>query len=290
MKNTLALNYWVMGGFDGQVDACTAIKQAKEYGLDGIELTFGDILKEDITEAELDIIKECAKETGIKLQTLASGFYWSCSLASQNKEERDKAITFTEKYLTAAARLGAESILVVPGSVEIPWDENAQVIPYDIVWENSIVSLKKLIPAAEKLGVNIALENVWNNFLLSPIEMKMYLDSIDSDYIGCYFDIGNVVRVGFPEHWIKILGNRIKAVHIKNYKRNDCCGGLHGFGDNLLEGDINFDNVKLALQAVGYGGPLTAEMIPFSRLPNLMLPDEALAGETAEKLLKIFRN
>jgi hexulose-6-phosphate isomerase len=289
MKNMLALNYWVMGGFEGQVDYCTAIKQAKEYGLDGVELTFGEVLKEDITDTEIANVKECAKENGIELKTMATGFYWGASLASEDEEERKKAITFTKKYLNAAAKLGVKSILVIPGSVEIPWDENAKVVPYDVVWKNSIASLKELAPLAEELSVNIALENVWNNFLLSPIEMKYYLDTIGSSFIGAYFDIGNAVRVGVPEHWIKILGNRIKAIHVKNFKREDACGGLHGFGDNILEGDINFDNIKSALEDINYSGPITAEMIPFSRLPDLVLPDEPLAKVTAERLLELFK-
>jgi len=82
---------------------------------------------------------------------------------------------------------------------------------------------------------------------------------------------------------------RIAAIHIKNFKRNDCAGGLHGFGDDLLDGDVNFDAVKKALKKIGHKGPLTAEMIPFSRLPNLVLPDIPLARDTAQKLLKIFR-
>ncbi len=289
MENILGLNYWVMGGFDAQTDYCTAIKQAKEYGLDAVELTFGEIIKEDMTEAELDEVKKCADENGIKLKTMATGFYWGASLAAEDEEERARAMAFTEKYLKAAARLGVESILVIPGSVEIPWDENAKTVPYDIVWNNSIASLKKLAPLAEKLSVNIALENVWNNFLLSPIEMKYYLDTIGSDNIGSYFDVGNVVRVGVPEHWIKILGSRIKAIHIKNYKREDACGGLHGFGDNILEGEINFDSLKEALVDSNYSGPITAEMIPFSRLPDLVLPDEPLAKITAQRLIEIFR-
>jgi hexulose-6-phosphate isomerase len=289
MKNLLALNYWVMGGFDAQTDICTAIKQAKEYGLDAIEFTFGEIIKEDITDSELEEIRKCAEENNIKLKTLATGFYWGCSFSSDDKADRKRAIEFTIKYLKAASKLGAESILVVPGAVEVPWEENSPVIDYALVWERSIKVLKELAPLAEELKVNIAVENVWNNFLLSPIEMKHYLDEIDSLYVGAYFDVGNVVRVGVPEHWIKILGKRIKAIHIKNFKREDACGGLHGFGDNLLEGDINFDNVKAALTEINYQGPITAEMIPFSRLPNLILPDEPLAKATAKRLIEIFR-
>ncbi len=288
MKNLLALNYWVMGGFDAQTEVCTAIKQAKAYGLDGIELTFGEIIKEDATDEELQAIKNCADENNIKLKTLATGFYWGCSFSAEQEADRKKAISFTQKYLNAASKLGVETILIVPGAVEIPWEENAPVIPYDVVWQRSIAALKELAPLAEKLSVNIGIENVWNNFLLSPIEMKNYLDEINSDFIGAYFDVGNVVRVGVPEHWIKILGTRIKAIHIKNFKREDACGGLHGFGDNILEGDINFENVKSALKEINYEGPITAEMIPFSRLPNLVLPDEPLAKVTAERLIKLF--
>ena len=290
MENLLALNYWVMGGFDAQTDVCTAIKQAKNYGLDAIEFTFGEIIPEDVTNEELDTIKKCADENGIKLKTLATGFYWGCSFSAEEETDRKKAISFTKKYLNAASKLGVETILVVPGAVEIPWEENAPVIPYDIVWERSITALKELAPIAEELSVNIGLENVWNNFLLSPIEMKMYLDEIESEFIGAYFDVGNVVRVGVPEHWIKILGKKIKAIHIKNYKREDACGGLHGFGDNILEGDIDFNKVKEALKEINYKGPITAEMIPFSRLPNLVLPDEPLAKVTAERLIKIFKD
>ena len=290
MKNLLALNYWVMGGFDAQTDVCTAIKQAKEYGLDGIEFTFGEIISENITDSELEKIKNCADENNIKLKTLATGFYWGCSFSSNDEADRKRAIEFTKKYLNAASKLGVESILVVPGAVEVPWEENSPKVDYDVVWERSTKALKELVPVAEDLKVNIAIENVWNNFLLSPIEMKMYLDEIGSVYVGAYFDVGNVVRVGVPEHWIKILGKRIKAIHIKNFKREDACGGLHGFGDNILEGDINFDNVKVALEKINYESPITAEMIPFSRLPNLVLPDEPLAKVTAERLIKLFED
>ncbi len=289
MNNMLALNYWVMGGFDAQIDAYTAIRQAKEYGLDGVELTFAEVIKENITDEEIKKVKDYADENGIKLKTMATGFYWGTSLSSEDESDREKAIAFTEKYLTVACKLGVETILVLPGWVEIPWEPTAPIVPYDVAWKNSIASLKKLAPLAEKLKVNIALENVWNNFLLSPIEMKYFLDTIGSDYIGSYFDIGNVVRVGMPEHWIKILSSRIKAVHIKNFKREDVCGGLHGFGDNILEGDINFDNVKVALGGINYSGPITAEMIPFSRLPDLVLPDEPLARITAKRLMELFR-
>ena len=153
---------------------------------------------------------------------------------------------------------------------------------------NATESLKKLIPKAKRLGVEICLENVWNKFLLSPMEMKMFLDQFDSDYIGSYFDVGNATLSGYAEHWIELLKDKIKAVHVKNFKREDAGGVLHGFGDDLEDGDVNFENVKTALRTIGYAGPVTVEMIPFSRLPDMVLPDMELAKITAEKLKKIF--
>jgi len=97
-----------------------------------------------------------------------------------------------------------------------------------------------------------------------------------------------VVLTGYPQHWIEILGSRIAAVHVKNFKRNDAGGVLHGFGDDLLEGDVDFDAVKAALKKIKYHGPITAEMLPFSRLPDLVLPDLDLARDTATKMRQIF--
>lgn len=136
--------------------------------------------------------------------------------------------------------------------------------------------------------MTIALENVWNKFLLGPIEFKMFVDQFSSPSLGCYFDVGNVVLTGYPQHWIEILGTRIAAVHIKNFQRNDCGGGLHGFGDDLLQGDVDFSQVKAALTKIDYSGPITAEMLPFSRLPTMVLPDMELARDTAVKMKQVF--
>jgi len=284
-----AINYWVLGGFDGKKSAFEAIDDAKEMEMDGIELTFGDCLKEDITEDECKKIAKYASDNGIGLKTLATGYYWGCSLGSDDEIERKKAIMFTQKYIEVAHWLGVKKILVVPGAVDVAWDENRPVIGYKTVWENATNSLMEILPKAKRWGVEICLENVWNKFLLSPIEMKIFLDQFGSDIIGSYFDVGNVMLTGYPEHWIEILGENIKAIHVKNFEREDCAGVLHGFGDNLTKGDVNFDRVKDALSKIDYHGPITAEMIPFSRLPDLSLPDMELARQTAVKMKEIFQ-
>ncbi len=111
------------------------------------------------------------------------------------------------------------------------------------------------------MQVVIAIENVWNKFLLSPLEMRDFIDSFKSNAVGAYFDVGNVLLIGYPEQWIRILGHRIKRVHVKDFKRS--VGTVEGFVD-LLEGDVDFTAVKEALADIGYDGYLTAELLPFT--------------------------
>lgn len=279
-----ALNYWVFGGFGPNRTPFEFIDFAVTMQLDGIELTVGDAIDPDITEAECVKIRDYAKSQKIGLRSLATGFYWGCSLASEDAAESTNANAFTRKYLQIAAWLGAETVLVVPGATCVAWDPSRPVQSYASVWKNSTAAIRELLPAAEKIGVDIALENVWNRFLLSPMEWKFYLEQFDSSRIGIYFDVGNCCYIGRPQDYIEILGNKVKAVHIKNFSGSDCAGGLHGFGDDLMAGDVDFTAVFTALKKAGYTGPLTAEMIPFSRLPDLVMPDQALAEKTARQL------
>lgn len=283
-----AINSWIIAGFGGEKTPFEAIEYAASYGLDGIELTVGDCVGIDTTEAECAKIRAFAREKSVRLRSVASGFFWGCSLGSPDEKERGEALAFAKKYLRIASWLGAESALVVPGAVDVAWDESRPVVPYMVCWKQATESIKELRPMAEKLNVNICLENVWNKFLYSPIEMKLFIDQFGSEKIGCYFDAGNCLLNGFPQDWIEILGGRIKAVHFKNWKSEDCGGGLHGFGDDLLDGDVDFAKILAALGKINYAGPVTVEMIPFSRLPDLVMPDLELAATTAKKFKSIF--
>ena len=168
------------------------------------------------------------------------------------------------------------------------WDPSFPVTPYQQVWDNATKSLRELLPCAVEHNVVLALENVWNKFLVGPVEFREFVDQFASPHIGCYFDVGNVMINGYPQDWIEILGARIAAVHVKNFQRDDCGGVLHGFGDDLLQGDVDFGAVKVALEKIGYAGPITAEMIPFCRLPDMVLPDMDLARDTATKMKQLF--
>ena len=284
-----ALNYWVFGGFTGEKSAYEFIDFAKANKLDGVELTVGDCLSPEITEEECRKIAAYAKDKGVGIRTLASGYYWGCSLSADDEAERCQAVAFGKKYLQIANWIGAETILVIPGATRVAWEPDRPVVSYKNAWINSTKSITELLPVAEKLNVNIALENVWNRFLLSPMEWKFFLGQFDSEKIGIYFDVANCCIYGRPQDYIEILGKKyVKAIHIKNFKEEDCAGGLHGFGDDILVGEVDFDALKIARAAIDYTGPLTAEMIPFCRLPDMVLPDEALAKVTAEKLNSLF--
>ena len=289
MKNLLQITYWTIGGFEAAKPIRQALEDAKACGYDGLELAFGaGVLGVDTTRADCQRIRDDAQSLGMSIATLISGNYWGCPLSSADPAQRKAAVEFTRRYIEVAHWLGVKTILVVPGAVDVPWDPSVPVTPYQQVWDNAAASLREVLPLAEERGVTLALENVWNKFLVGPVEFRAFVDQFSSPRIGCYFDVGNVVIQGYPEHWIEILGPRIAAVHVKNFRRSDCGGVLHGFGDDLLDGDVDFAAVKAALEKIDYAGPITAEMLPFCRLPDMVLPDMDLARDTAVKMRGIF--
>jgi hexulose-6-phosphate isomerase len=190
---------------------------------------------------------------------VASGLYWSYWLNSQDAAERQKAMDIVKKQLETASILGCQSILVIPGTVNAEFAAPGRVIDYETTYNTSLESLMQVKQYAEEYKVEIALENVWNKFLLSPLEMRSFIDAVGSPWVGAYFDTGNVVFAGYPEQWIKILGKRIFKVHFKDYRRNP--GGLNAFVD-LLAGDVDWKAVRAAFEAVGYEGWAAGEMIP----------------------------
>lgn len=237
---------------------------AKQAGFDGIELALGEEgeLSTGSSAAELQQIKNEAERHGIEIAGLASGLGWQYGLTSEHREVREKAADIIAKQLEIAAHLGVDTILVVPGWVGVDFMPGNEITDYDAAYGNALTGLKKLAEVAEKYKVSIGVENVWNKFLLSPVEMRAFLDDIGSPYVGSYFDVGNTVSTGYPEHWIKALGGRIKKVHFKDYRRE--AGGLAGFVD-LLAGDVNYPAVVEQLRNIGYTNYVIAEMIPSYR-------------------------
>ena len=160
-----------------------------------------------------------------------------------------------ETAIRDCARYGGSTVLLVPAVV-------SKEVSYRDAYERSQAEIRKVLPLAKELGVKIALENVWNNFLLSPLEAARYVDEFESEWIGWYFDVGNVVNYGWPEQWVEVLGERILKLDVKEFsrtKRNDE-GLWKGFGVKLLEGDCDWPAVMKALDGVGYEGWATAEL------------------------------
>lgn len=244
---------------DLSLDDC--LSRAKSAGFDGLELSFdgeGD-LDFNTTQAEAEAVRRKADAAGMDLVGVATGFHWEHPLTSGDASKRTRGIAAVDKMLDIARWVGVDTILVVPGAVDVVFMPGSEVVPYDVAWDRSKDAIGGLVKKAEANRVHIGLENVWNKFLLSPLEMRDFIDSFGSEYIGSYFDVGNVLLTGYPEHWIPILDKRIQRVHVKDYRR--AVGSLDGFVD-LGAGDVNWPAVMAALRGIGYDGWVTAEMIP----------------------------
>lgn len=252
------INQW---SFPDTMSASACIRLAKRAGFDGIELAMAETgeLSLESSAKQIAELKNVAEGEGIDISSLASGLGWSYALTSASAANRDKAIDHVKRQLEVAARLEADTILVVPGFVGVDFIPGAEVTEYDVAYDNALEALQRLAADAEAARVSIGVENVWNKFLLSPLEMRGFIDAIGSPYVGAYLDIGNTVLTGYPEHWIKILNSRIKKVHFKDFRRDGA--GLSAFVD-LLAGDVDYPLVTSKLAEVGYDGYVIAEMIP----------------------------
>ena len=242
------INIW---SFRGGLTAREYIEMAKDAGYDGIEFGLDEtgIVGLDSSDEDIRELKRIAEGEGIETPSLATGLYWRYPFTSSDRNTREKAKSIVRRQLDLAALLGADTILVVPGLVGADFIPDGEVTEYDVAYDLALEAFMELKEYAEEVKVNIGLENVWNKFLLSPLEMRDFVDKIDSPYVGVYFDVGNVVSTGYPEHWIKILGKRIKKVHFKDFRVS--VGNINGFVD-LLSGDVNYPAVMEQFRKVGY--------------------------------------
>lgn len=269
-----SINYWSFPGVlagKPEFELKKCIELAKDAGFDGIELALEEKGEINLNSSrqDMDKIVEMSKEVGIELSSLATGLLWDYSLTSSEAKMREKAKGIVKKMLEFASYLGADTVLVIPGAVDVFFNPQAEVVPYDVAYERSLGALKECAPVAEEYKVAIGIENVWNKFLLSPLELKGFVDKIDSEYVGVYFDVGNTLLTGYPEQWIRILNKRIKKVHIKDFRNS--VANVNGFVD-LLEGDVNWEEVIRALEDIGYNDYLTAEILPaYSHYPEALL-------------------
>jgi L-ribulose-5-phosphate 3-epimerase len=245
---------------------------AKRCGFDGIESWAG---KDKL--ANLDAAKErgkIAREEGVPIHSLIYG--WWPPFTNTDPEVIGKSIKEMEDTLAYAQAVGAGSVLLVPTRV-------TDDFRYADAYQRSQEYVRRLIPVAERTGVVIALENVWNRFLISPMEFARYIDELNSPWVQAYFDVGNILIHGNPQDWILTLGKRINRLHVKGCKQvsgQEVKGINRGYKFvNLLEGSINWKAVGQAIHTIGYQGWITAEVGG---------GDEAFLTDLAQRMDKII--
>lgn len=230
----------------GMIKGAKSIAQkfalAKAAGFDGIEFD-GPVPPDDLAQ-----IKEASSASGLLVPGLVAGAAGRM-LALDDEAERKRGIERFSQALSDAKALGGNTVLLYPGIVN-------EKYRYDVVYGRLQESIAQLIPVSRETGVKIACENVWNNIFVSPLEARDFVDSFKSPQVGWYFDVGNVVRFGWPEHWIRILGPRILKLDIKEYSRklqNDE-GLWKGFRVKLGDGSVDWAEVMKALREINYRG------------------------------------
>jgi L-ribulose-5-phosphate 3-epimerase len=223
-------------------------KALKAAGIDGVELNApGQNTPEEVAEA--------CKASGLQIEGVVDAFHWNINLADPDPRLRATAVEHLKNALRECHAFGGTSVLLVPAIV-------TKQVSYDDAWKRSLEEIRKAVPVAEEVQVKIAIENVWNQFLLSPLEAARYVDEFNSPWVGWHFDIGNIINYGWPEQWIHILGRRIVKLHFKEFskKRRDNEGLRHGFSVDLLEGDNDWPAIMSALDAAGYNTWACAEV------------------------------
>lgn len=220
----------------------------KELGFDGIELDSPNGLS-------LEEVIAARDESGLPIHGVVDSVHWGKPLSHPDAKVRDEGRAGLETALRDAKAYGASSVLLVPAVVN-------RDISYADAYRRSQEEIRKVLPLAEELGIKIAFENVWNGFLLSPLEAARYVDEFESASVGWYFDVGNIVNFGWPHHWIEVLGPRILKLDIKEFsrKRRNDEGLWKGFGVEIGDGDCDWPQVRAALDAIGFAGWATAEV------------------------------
>jgi L-ribulose-5-phosphate 3-epimerase len=196
-----------------------------------------------------DEVVKAFEATGLLPASVCCSTHWGKPVSDPDPKVREEGLNGLKQALRDAKRYGASSVLFVAAVVN-------KNVTYNQAYERSQAEIRKAIPLAEELGVKIAIENVWNQFLLSPMEAARYVDEFNSPMVGWHFDVGNVINYGWPEQWVRILGKRIAKLHIKEFSRGrrDKEGLWKGFSVDFLKGDNDWPAVMKALDDIGYTG------------------------------------
>ena len=219
---------------------------ARQAGFEAIEM------RTITRDEEAQEIREAAQKTGLRVHSVMNEDHWRYPLSSSDPEVVNRSVRGMETSIKNAARWGSDAVLLVPAVVDAS-------TPYREAWTRSQrVIRERLLPVARDARIVIAIEEVWNKFLLSPIEFAKYVDDLESPWARAYFDVGNVVLYAYPQDWIHTLGSRIAKVHLKDFNFDRPNGRFSW--KNLGEGDVDWPEVRRALGEIGYSGYVTTEL------------------------------
>jgi len=256
-----AISYWSMEhGLAANHSIEQALADAHKANFTHLELAVSDsgVLTFD---TPLAAVKRAIAASPVSVSSLASGMSWGQNPASDDGDVRLASIEFHQRALMMAAELGCGALLMVPGVSRSPISPD--LVRYDIAVERMRSAITELLEVAERVNVDLCLENVWNGLFYSPLELRDFIDSFDSPRLGVYLDVGNLMGIHqYPPHWIELLGHRIKRVHIKDYRENFDWTGGYSFCD-LGAGEVPWVETMAALKAINYESTLTAEMLPW---------------------------
>jgi hexulose-6-phosphate isomerase len=257
----------------------SALSQTKSNGFDALELSVSSegVINTNTSKAECETIRKKIDDSGIFIDSIATGMSWGVSPTSDDESIRKKSISLHQNALKVASYLDCKALLFVPGVVKSPI--SPEIVRYDRALDRLREAINQMLPIAEDLNVDLCMENVWNGFFYSPIELRDFVDSFDSDKLGVYLDIGNLIGYQqYPPHWIELLNSRIKRVQIKDFQENFDWTGSYSFCD-IGAGDVPWNETITALNSIQYESTIIAEMLPW---------DETILSRTSLAMDQLF--
>ena len=257
----------------------SALIQAQSNGFDALELSVSNegVINTNLSENECSAIRKKIDDSGVFIDSIATGMSWGISPTSDDAEVRKNSIKLHQDAIRVASHLDCKALLFVPGVVKSPI--SPEIVRYDRALDRLREAINQMLPIAEELDVDLCMENVWNGFFYSPIELRDFVDSFESDKLGVYLDIGNLIGYQqYPPHWIELLNSRIKRVQIKDFQENFDWTGSFSFCD-LGAGDVPWKETVSALKSIQYKSTIIAEMLPW---------DETILSRTSVAMDQIF--
>ena len=257
----------------------SALTQTKSNGFDALELSVSSegVINTNTSKAECEIIRKKINDSGVFVDSIATGMSWGVSPTSDDESIRKQSISLHQDAIKVASYLECKALLFVPGVVKSPI--SPEIVRYDRALDRLREAINQCLPIAEDLNVDLCMENVWNGFFYSPIELRDFVDSFNSDRLGIYLDIGNLIGYQqHPPHWVELLNSRIKRVQIKDFQENFDWTGSFSFCD-IGAGDVPWSETIAALNSIQYKSTIIAEMLPW---------DETILSRTSVAMDQIF--